>query len=56
MITTVLSQINLIKALNNVLWNIFHKTLILSVFINVNNFIYVPASATPPTDVYVQDS
>ena len=39
MITTILSKINLIKASNNVLWNIFHKTLILSVFIHVNNFI-----------------
>ena len=54
--TTILSKINLIKAINNVLWNKFHKTLIVSVFIHVNNFIYVPAPATPPNDVDVQES
>ena len=34
MITTILSKINVIKVCNNALWDIFHKTLILSVFIN----------------------
>ena len=50
MITTILSKINLIKTSNNVLWNIFHKTLILSVFIHVNNF-YLSSLRRSPTTI-----
>ena len=55
MITTILSRINLIKTSNNVLWNIFHKTLILSVFIHVNNFIFSQLRQ-PPTTLLLQCS
>ena len=51
MITTILSKINLIKTSNNVLWNIFHKTLIHFVFIHVNNFILSQLRQPPTTDV-----
>ena len=50
MIATVLSKINLIKASNNVLWNIFHKKLILSVFTHVNNFILSQLRQPPTTE------
>ena len=51
MITTILSKINLIKTSNNVLWNIFHKTLIFSVFIHVNNFILSQLRQPPTTSL-----
>ena len=51
MITTILSKINLIKTSNNVLWNIFHKTLILSVFIHINNFILSQLRQPPTTSI-----
>ena len=53
MITTILSMINLIKTSNNVFWNIFHKTLILSVFIHVNNFILSQLRQPPTTHVVI---
>ena len=51
MITTILLKINLIKTSNNVLWNIFHKTLILFVFIHVNNLILSQLRRAPATHV-----
>ena len=51
LITTILSKINLIKTSINVLWNIFHKTLILSVFIQVNNFIFCQLPQPPTTHI-----
>ena len=47
-----MSKINLIKTSNNVLWNIFHKILILSVFIHVNNFILSQLRQLPTTYTY----
>ena len=55
MITTIPSNINLIKTSNNALWNIFHKTLSLSVLIHVNNFI-LSQLRQPPTTLLLQSS